>query len=374
MGRQADAVFLQVFSPPGPERVYRDPEEPRGARRLRGHPRSRQAPSAPAGAQAGGRAPPDEAPRPTMPGGKGTRAHPARREGHRQHGHGPVGARVRRRAPRCPRHEHAGRQRDALRLSGRRQADGRQRDACPSAPSTRHPHPRRPAPRRQDSRRRADHRPSRSTRPPGPSSASARARAPDGTTDSQMKKDDHEFRADEEQLVLQKTVRDFCAREIIPNARALGRGGALPRRGHSPPWPSWACSACRSPRSYGGAGMKFHDYVVALEEVARADGSLGLTMASHNSLCTGHIYLAGNEAQKQQVPAARWPRQGAGRLGADRAGLGLGRRRGRAPARRSGRGRRAGCSTAPRPSSPRARWPGSTSSWPPPAPRRSRRG
>ena len=54
------------------------------------------------------------------------------------------------------------------------------------------------------------------------------------------------------------------------------------------------------PEAYGGAGMKFHDYVVALEEVARADASVGLTMASHNSLCTGHIFLAGNEAQKQK--------------------------------------------------------------------------
>jgi len=46
--------------------------------------------------------------------------------------------------------------------------------------------------------------------------------------------------------------------------------------------------------------MRFHDYVVALEEVARADGSVGLTMASHNSLCTGHILLAANEAQKKK--------------------------------------------------------------------------
>jgi alkylation response protein AidB-like acyl-CoA dehydrogenase len=54
------------------------------------------------------------------------------------------------------------------------------------------------------------------------------------------------------------------------------------------------------PEAYGGAGMKFHDYVIALEEVAHADASVGLTMASHNSLCTGHIYLAANEAQKQK--------------------------------------------------------------------------
>src|SRR4030095_3312884 len=54
------------------------------------------------------------------------------------------------------------------------------------------------------------------------------------------------------------------------------------------------------PEAYGGAGMKFHDYVIALEEVAHADASVGLTMASHHSLGTGHIYRAANEAQKQK--------------------------------------------------------------------------
>jgi alkylation response protein AidB-like acyl-CoA dehydrogenase len=46
--------------------------------------------------------------------------------------------------------------------------------------------------------------------------------------------------------------------------------------------------------------MRLADYVIALEEVAAADGSVGLTMASHNSLCSGHILLAGNEDQKKK--------------------------------------------------------------------------
>jgi len=46
--------------------------------------------------------------------------------------------------------------------------------------------------------------------------------------------------------------------------------------------------------------MKFSDYVVVIEELARVDGSVCLTVASHNSLCAGHIFLAGNEAQKQK--------------------------------------------------------------------------
>ena len=107
------------------------------------------------------------------------------------------------------------------------------------------------------------------------------------------------------------------------------------------------------PEEYGGAGMKFHDYVVALEEVAHADASVGLTMASHNSLCTGHIYLAGNEDQRQKYLPRLAARQGAGGLGPDRAGSGsdAGAARGRAPCARA----TAGSSTAPRPSSPRGR-------------------
>ena len=107
------------------------------------------------------------------------------------------------------------------------------------------------------------------------------------------------------------------------------------------------------PEEYGGAGMKFHDYVVALEEVARADASVGLTMASHNSLCTGHIFLAGNEEQKQKYLPRLAQRRGARRLGADRAGLGL--RRAAPPARAPcDRATASGSSTARRPSSPRA--------------------
>ena len=112
------------------------------------------------------------------------------------------------------------------------------------------------------------------------------------------------------------------------------------------------------PEAYGGAGMKFLDYVVALEEVSRADGSLGLTMASHNSLCTGHIFLAGNEDQKRKYLPAAGHGQGAGRLGADRARFGIRRRRRHHP--RPAQRATTGSSTAPRPSSPRAAWPAPT--------------
>jgi alkylation response protein AidB-like acyl-CoA dehydrogenase len=107
------------------------------------------------------------------------------------------------------------------------------------------------------------------------------------------------FDLSEEQVVLQKTVRDFCARAIVPNAGKWDEEERFPTEVIAP-MAELGLFGLYIPEGYGGAGMKMHDYVVALEEVAAADGSIGLTMASHNSLCSGHILLAGNEVQKQK--------------------------------------------------------------------------
>jgi alkylation response protein AidB-like acyl-CoA dehydrogenase len=107
------------------------------------------------------------------------------------------------------------------------------------------------------------------------------------------------FDLSEEQQVLQKTVRDFCAKHVVPHAPAWDKEERFPAE-VIPLMAELGLLGMQIPEAYGGAGMKFHDYVVALEEVAAADGSLGLTMASHNSLCTGHIHLAGNEEQKRK--------------------------------------------------------------------------
>jgi alkylation response protein AidB-like acyl-CoA dehydrogenase len=107
------------------------------------------------------------------------------------------------------------------------------------------------------------------------------------------------FDLEEDQLVLQKTVRDFCARAITPNAARWDDEERFPAEVIAP-MAELGLLGMHVPEAYGGAGMKLHDYVVALEEVACADGSVGLTMASHNSLCSGHILLAGNEAQKSR--------------------------------------------------------------------------
>jgi len=102
-----------------------------------------------------------------------------------------------------------------------------------------------------------------------------------------------------EQQILKTSVRELCERVIIPNAARWDREERFPAEAIAP-MAEMGLFGMQIPEEYGGAGMKFHDYVVALEEVAHADASIGLTMASHNSLCTGHIFLAASEEQRKK--------------------------------------------------------------------------
>ena len=54
------------------------------------------------------------------------------------------------------------------------------------------------------------------------------------------------------------------------------------------------------PEEYGGSGLGYHEYVTIIEEISKVDPSIGLSIAAHNSLCTGHIYYFGNEEQKRK--------------------------------------------------------------------------
>lgn len=64
------------------------------------------------------------------------------------------------------------------------------------------------------------------------------------------------------------------------------------------------------PEEYGGAGMSYTEYVLIIEEIAKVCGSIGLSLAAHNSLCTGHILAFGNEKQKKEwlpkLASAEW--------------------------------------------------------------------
>ena len=54
------------------------------------------------------------------------------------------------------------------------------------------------------------------------------------------------------------------------------------------------------PEEYGGSGLGYHEYIAIIEEISKVDPSIGLSIAAHNSLCTGHIYYFGNEEQKKK--------------------------------------------------------------------------
>jgi len=54
------------------------------------------------------------------------------------------------------------------------------------------------------------------------------------------------------------------------------------------------------PEKYGGSGLDYHEYITVIEEISKVDSSIGLSVAAHNSLCTGHINYFGNEEQKMK--------------------------------------------------------------------------
>jgi hypothetical protein len=102
-----------------------------------------------------------------------------------------------------------------------------------------------------------------------------------------------------EQEQLRKEVRAFAKREIAPNVSEWDEKSLFPTEVVQK-LGAMGLMGIIFPEELGGAGMGYVEYVLAIEELARVDGSVGLIMASHNSLCTNHIMLAGNGRQRQQ--------------------------------------------------------------------------
>jgi alkylation response protein AidB-like acyl-CoA dehydrogenase len=103
----------------------------------------------------------------------------------------------------------------------------------------------------------------------------------------------------EEQEHLRREIQEFAAREIAPNVSAWDEASEFPfavikMLG------AMGLMGLIIPSEYGGAGLGYVDYVLAIEELSSVDGSVGLTLAAHNSLGTNHIFLTGNEAQKRK--------------------------------------------------------------------------
>ena len=136
-----------------------------------------------------------------------------------------------------------------------------------------------------------------------------------------------DFELDESHRHIQKTVRDFCLAEVKPNARRWDESGEFPMATVKK-LGELGLLGVTVPEELGGAGLDTLALAVVVEEVARFDGSLALTVASHNGLGSGQIRYFGSEAQRRRwlAPLARGEKLAAWGLtepgsGSDAAGL-----------------------------------------------------
>ncbi|HEV2708657.1 MAG TPA: acyl-CoA dehydrogenase [Edaphobacter sp.] len=107
------------------------------------------------------------------------------------------------------------------------------------------------------------------------------------------------FGLTEEQEQLRREVRTFAEREIAPHVSEWDEKSVFPAEVVKKLGPMGLMGVI-FPEALGGAGMGYVEYVLAVEELSRVDGSVGIIVASHNSLCTNHIMLAGNDEQRQR--------------------------------------------------------------------------
>jgi alkylation response protein AidB-like acyl-CoA dehydrogenase len=102
-----------------------------------------------------------------------------------------------------------------------------------------------------------------------------------------------------EQQQLRKTIREFCEAEIKPHVMEWDESQHFPvdvfkRLG------TMGVLGAVFPEELGGSGYSYVDYSIVMEEIARVDPSIALSVAAHVSLCTNHIYLAGDDEQKKR--------------------------------------------------------------------------
>jgi alkylation response protein AidB-like acyl-CoA dehydrogenase len=121
-----------------------------------------------------------------------------------------------------------------------------------------------------------------------------------------------DFRLSEEQDLLRRSVREFAETEIRPHVREWDQEQHFPSE-LMPKLAALGLLGIQFPERYGGAGMTALDYCICIEELARVDPAVALSVAAHNGLCSSHISLFANETQKQTylVPLARGEKIGA---------------------------------------------------------------
>jgi alkylation response protein AidB-like acyl-CoA dehydrogenase len=130
-----------------------------------------------------------------------------------------------------------------------------------------------------------------------------------------------DLRLTDEQRMAQQLAREFAAKEVAPYAAQWDESCEFP-------WETVRKLADLNllgtlfPQAYGGAGLDYVSYALVVEELSRVDGSIGIIVASHTSLCSNHIYIAGTPAQQGHflTPLARGEKLGAWGLTEPNAG------------------------------------------------------
>jgi alkylation response protein AidB-like acyl-CoA dehydrogenase len=136
-----------------------------------------------------------------------------------------------------------------------------------------------------------------------------------------------EYDLTDEQQQVRRAVREFAEAEIRPHVMEWDEAQHFPREMFCK-MGELGLSGVIFPEEYGGAGMGYTEYVTVIEEISRVDGSIGLSVAAHNSLCTNHIFQYGTEEQKKRyvTPLAAGQKLGAWALtepgsGSDASGM-----------------------------------------------------
>ncbi|MDO6801671.1 acyl-CoA dehydrogenase family protein [Wenyingzhuangia sp. 1_MG-2023] len=107
------------------------------------------------------------------------------------------------------------------------------------------------------------------------------------------------FETNETQKMIAESIRDFAKIHIAPNVYKWDESQEFPvplfkKLGEM------GFMGVLVPETYGGAGLTYHEYITVIEEISKVDPAIGLSVAAHNSLCTGHILQFANENQKQK--------------------------------------------------------------------------
>ncbi len=111
-----------------------------------------------------------------------------------------------------------------------------------------------------------------------------------------------DFELNDEQRQMKMSVREFAESEIAPHVMEWDEAQHFPIE-LKPKLAAIGLMGVLFPEEYGGAGLGYVEYATVIEELSRVDGSVGISVAAHTSLCSNHIYQFGTESQKQKYLA-----------------------------------------------------------------------